>query len=183
MLYATGLAVVAGLVVGLLRGGRLRWLGRHRLRAWWLVVAGFGLQLLSDHTGAGRLATAMVIGGAAALIAFTALNPTLVGMGVIAVGVGCNALVIGLNGGMPVKASAVVAAHIVPAYEEQVIDYGSRHHRLGPGDTLSDLGDIIPVPLFHEVVSFGDLILACGVASTIAHLLRRGPRHARSGEP
>ncbi len=177
MFYVTGLALVAGAVIGLATGGRLRFLGRHHLRAWWLVMVGFGLQLATDHLKVAGLGTAMVLAGAAALLAFAALNPTLVGIGVVAVGVAANALVIGLNDGMPVRPKSVVAAHIATRDEEPTLDYGFRHHAEGPSDQLRVLGDIIPLPQFHEVVSFGDLILALGVAATIAHLLRPGARH------
>jgi Family of unknown function (DUF5317) len=181
MLYVTGLALLAGVGIGLASGGRFRFLAERGLRAPWLVVLGFGLQYATDHLKVGRLGTALVLGGAVSLLAFAALNPTLIGIGVVALGVAANALVIGANDGMPVRPGAVVAAHIATLAEEPLLDYGSRHHREGPGDRLRPLGDIIPIPLFREVVSFGDLILAFGVTATLAHLLRPAPRHAVSG--
>jgi hypothetical protein len=105
-----------------------------------------------------------------------------VGIGVVVIGVAANALVIGINDGMPVRPSAVVAAHITSRADEPLLGYGFRHHREGPGDQLRPLADIIPIPPFRQVVSFGDLILAIGVAATVAHLLLRGPKRAvRSG--
>jgi len=176
MFFVTALALVIGVVVGLAIGGRPRYVGRHRLRAWWLVVVGFGLQLATDHLDLGSLGTPVVLVGAASLLAFAALNPHLVGIGVVAVGVALNALVIGVNDGMPVRARAVVAAHVATAAEEPSLSYGYRHHREGPGDRLRGLGDVIPVAAFHEVVSFGDLILSAGVAATVANLLRPARR-------
>jgi hypothetical protein len=178
MLFLTGLALVIGVVVGLARGGRPRYIGRHRLRAWWLVVVGFALQVATDHVDLGSFGTVAVLVGAAALLAFAALNPHLVGIGVVAVGVALNALVIGLDDGMPVRSRAVVAAHVASGAEEPTMSYGYRHHREGPGDRLRPLGDIIPIPALHEVVSFGDLILAFGVAATVANLLRPVRRDA-----
>jgi hypothetical protein len=184
MFFVTGLALVAGAVIGLARGGRLRYLGRRRLRSWWLVLVGFGLQTATDHLRVDGLGTAMVLAGAAALLAFAALNPTLVGIGVVACGVAANALVIGLNDGMPVRPSSVVAAHIATQEEVPTLSYGYRHHAEGSSDKVPVLGDIIPLPIFREVVSFGDLILALGVAATIVNLARPGPRHsARPGPP
>ncbi len=180
MLYVTGLALVTGAVIGWASGGRLRFIARHRIRAWWLVVLGFGLQVAADHLDVGRLGTAIVVGGAVALLTFAALNPTLVGIGVVAVGVAANALVIGINDGMPVRPRAVVAAHIATTAQVPTLDYGYRHHQEGPTDRLQVLDDRIPLAPFHEVVSFGDLILAVGVAATVAHLTRPVPRHARS---
>ncbi len=178
MLYVTALALIIGAVVGLARGGRPSNLGRHRLRAWWLVVIGIAAQVAADHVDTASLGTVAVLAGATSLLAFAALNPHLVGIGVVAVGVAANALVIGLNDGMPVRPGAVVAAHITSRADEPALGYGTRHHREGPGDQLRPLADIIPIPAFRQVVSFGDLILAMGVAATVAHLLLRGPERA-----
>jgi hypothetical protein len=185
MLIVAGLALVLGAAVGLARGGRPGNIGHHRLRAWWLVVVGFGLQAAADRLDLGSLATVAVLLGATSLLAFAALNPHLVGIGVVAVGVAANALVIGLDNGMPVRPSAVVKAHIASAADESALSYGYRHHRQGGGDRLVWFADIIPIPAFHEVVSFGDLILAVGVATAVAHLLGPVPRHASpaDGDP
>lgn len=178
MFYVTGLALVTGAVIGLATGGRPRCIGRHHLRAWWLVVVGFGLQLAADRIDIAWLGTAAVLGGAAGLLIFAALNPHLVGIGVVAIGVSANALVIGVDNGMPVRTSAVVAAHLATPAEEPLLGYGHRHHRETSGDHLTPLADIIPIPEFREVVSVGDLILAVGVAATVTHLLRPVARHA-----
>ena len=178
MLIVAGLALVLGAAVGLVRGGRPGNIGHHRLRAWWLVVVGFGLQAAADRLDLGSFGTVAVLLGAVALLAFAAVNPHLVGIGVVAVGVAANALVIGLNNGMPVRPSAVVAAHIASPADEATLSYGYRHHRQGGDDRLVGLADIIPIPAFHEVVSFGDLILALGVAAAVARLLGPVPRHA-----
>ena len=178
MFYVTALALIIGVVVGLARGGRPRNMGLHRLRAWWLVVIGIAAQVAADHVATASLGTVAVLAGAASLLAFASLNPHLVGIGVVAIGVAANALVIGINDGMPVRPSAVVAAHITSRADEPLLGYGFRHHREGPGDQLRPLADIIPIPAFRQVVSFGDLILAMGVAATVAHLLLRGPERA-----
>jgi hypothetical protein len=181
MFYVTALALITGAAIGLARGGRPRNVGCHRLRAWWLVVIGFALQVAADHVDAGSLGTVAVLVGAASLLAFAALNPQLVGIGVVAIGVAANALVIGIDDGMPVRPAAVVAAHIASRADEPLLGYGFRHHREGPSDRLRLLADNIPIPPFHQVVSFGDLILAFGVAATVAHLLMPGPERAARG--
>lgn len=178
MLYVTGLALVTGAVIGLAAGGRPRFVVHHRIRAWWLVLLGFGLQVATDHLNVGGWGTAMVLVGAVALLAFAALNPGLVGIGVVAVGVAANALVIAVDNGMPVRTSAVVAAQLATAAQAPTLNYGYRHHEQRPSDRLIPLTDIIPVPPFREVVSFGDLILAVGVSATIARLLQPAPRHS-----
>jgi hypothetical protein len=124
--------------------------------------------------------------GYACLLGFAASNRSLVGIGVVAVGLAANALVIGINGGMPVRASAVIDAHIADPEGLSRVNYGHRHHLESSGDKLTFLGDIIPLQPLHAVVSFGDLILAFGVADLAGHLLHRRlgrPTRPPSGEP
>ena len=179
MLYVTGLALVAGAVIGLATGGRPRFVVQHKIRAAWLVVIGFGLQVVSGRIDHVTLATLAVLMGTVSLLAFAVLNPSLTGIGVVAVGVAANALVIGLNDGMPVHPAAVVAAGIASPAQVPALDYGTRHRQEQPSDRLQFLDDRIPLPVFHEVLSFGDLILAVGVADAVAHLLRKVPDHSR----
>jgi hypothetical protein len=165
----TLLALLIGGLIGLCTGGHPRYLGQHHVRAWWLLLAGVLLEFAAarlDLGGPGT-GTAVVVLGYVSLLAFAAVNRSLVGMGVVAVGLAANALVIGINGGMPVRPAAVAAARV---------DYGRLHHAEGPGDHLSWLGDVIPARRLHLVVSFGDLILAVGVADVVAHLLHRRGR-------
>jgi len=180
MLYVTGLALVTGAVIGWASGGRLRFIGQHRIQAWWLVVLGFGLQVAADRINIGTAGSALVVVGAAALLVFAVMNPSLIGIGVIAVGVAVNGLVIGLDNGMPVRPGAVVAAGIATPAQVPTLDYGYRHHAEGSRDELRVLDDRIPLSPVREVVSFGDLILAVGVAATVAHLFHPLPHHTRS---
>jgi hypothetical protein len=173
----TALALVIGTVFGFLRGGRIRHVAEHHVRGWWLVIAGFGLQIVPDRVDLGNVGTPLLLVGYACLLVFAAVNWRLVGMGVAFVGLASNALVIGLNNGMPVRPSAVVAAKISDQAGLPRLDYGRRHHQERPDDRLTDLGDIIPVPQLREVLSFGDLILAVGVADVASNLLR--PRRRR----
>ncbi|MDP9075119.1 MAG: DUF5317 domain-containing protein [Actinomycetota bacterium] len=177
MVFTTVLALITGVIIGRLTGGRFRNLAAHPFRAWWLLIVGVGLQVLLDRVDLGGISTVAQLAGYVALLAFAALNSAIVGMGIIAIGVACNAVAIGLNGGMPVSPSAVVSARIASDTVEPQIGYGLRHHRQRPGDRLVFLSDIIPIPELHEVVSFGDLILAIGVADTAAHLLAPRKRH------
>jgi Family of unknown function (DUF5317) len=177
----TALALAIGTVFGFCRGGRLRHVADHHVRAWWLVLAGFGLQIGPDRIDLGQLGTPLLLVGYGCLLIFAGLNWRLVGMGVAFVGLAANALVIGINNGMPVRANAVIDAKISDRAGLAGLDYGRRHHAEGPDDRLTDLGDIIPVPQLHEVLSFGDLILAVGVADVASNLLR--PRRRRRTGP
>jgi hypothetical protein len=165
----TVLALLVGGLIGLCTGGRPRYVSQHRVRAWWLLLVGVLLEFAAARLDLGSPGTgnALVVLGYLSLLAFAAFNRSLVGMGVVAVGLAANALVIGINGGMPVRPAAVAAARV---------DYGRLHHAEGPGDRLSWLGDVIPARRLHLVLSFGDLILAVGVADVVVHLLHRRRR-------
>jgi len=41
------------------------------------------------------------------------------------------------------------------------------------------LSDILPDWVFHEVLSFGDLVLSMGIAAVVVNLLRPPTRHRR----
>jgi hypothetical protein len=165
----TVLALLVGGLIGLCTGGRPRYVAQHHVRAWWLLILGVALQIAAARLDVGGQAAgnSAVVLGYICLLTFAAFNRSLVGMGIVAVGLAANALVIGINGGMPVRAAAVAAARV---------DYGRLHHPEGPGDRLRWLGDAIPARQLHLVVSFGDLILAVGVADVVAHLLHRRRR-------
>jgi hypothetical protein len=173
----TALALVAGTAAGLVTGGRPRHVGTHSVRAWWLLLAGFLLQAGVARLDLGPAGTVVLLTGYGCLLAFASFNRALIGMGVVALGLAANALVIGINGGMPVRPAAVVAAHITSEQGLPHVNYGNRHHPEGHGDRLGWLGDIVPIRQLHEVVSFGDLILGVGVGAVIAHLLH--PRRRR----
>lgn len=172
-MFFTAVAVVVGLAVGLATGGRLEHLGNRRFRAPWLLLGGLALQAASGRFGGATVA--MVIVSYVALIAFCALNLHLVGMGVVLLGLALNFTTIAVNGGMPVRRSAVVAAGIAEWHELDELEVQKKRHLERPDDDLMLLSDIVPVPVLHEVLSFGDLIMSVGVADVLFHLLRPLP--------
>ena len=164
-------AIVAGVVIGLVRGGRFENLGDASFRVWPLLIVGVAVQGAASFTGDG--AVAVILLSYVLLLLFTALNLQHAGMGVVLVGIAMNVAVIGVNGGMPVRDDAIVAAGIVEREEVPSLDFGSKRHLETDDDRLTVLGDIVPVPVAEEVLSFGDLAMAVGVASVLANLLRR----------
>lgn len=174
----TAIAVAVGLLVGVLLGGRLRHLGTRPLRLWPFLAAGVVFQLpLLDRLGAAGLLLSY-----ACLLVFALANVHLVGMALVAIGILLNATVIALNGGMPVHRGAIVTAGIVEEGHVDDVHTDRKHHLEQPDDRLTALADKIPVRPLREVVSFGDVVMAVGVADVLAHLLRRpGRRH--SAEP
>jgi hypothetical protein len=176
MAYAV-VALVLGGVVGLLAGGSLRNLGEHRLAAWPLLPVGVVLQVAGNLQGGG-VGLALVIGSYAALGAFAVANIKLFGMALVVVGLACNLLVITVNDGMPVRPAAAVRAGIASSETAlRRIHLKPKHHYERPDDRLMFLGDVLPVPPLHEVLSLGDVIMSLGIAMVIASLLRRDPAH------
>lgn len=167
----TLLAVAAGLGIGLLAGGRLSHLGSRNLRMWPLLLAGLAAQVLSALVG-GDAELVLLLGSYGLLVGFAAANVAMVGMWLVALGIGLNLTVIAVNGGMPVRAAALRSAGAVDASVPVVMAASSKHHLERPSDRLVGLGDIIPVEPLREVVSFGDVVMAVGVADVVVHLLR-----------
>jgi hypothetical protein len=178
-------AVALGLLAGIAAGGRLANVGSRPLRGVPVLAVAVVLQGLTSVVGVGGTAgLALVLASYALLTTFAVANIRLVGMPVVLVGLGLNIAVITVNGGMPVRAEALRALG-----EERVdeLEFGAKRHLEGADDRLTFLGDVIPVRPFREVVSFGDLILAAGIANVVFRLLRpigqRRPRLPKMPPP
>lgn len=169
----TALAVVGGLVLGLVFGGRASNLGRQPLRWWPALALGVLLQAAAETLDVREsVGLSMVYVSYGFLIVFAVRNLRLVGMPIVLLGLVLNTLVIGINGGMPVREEAIRAAgHLMPD-EIATVDFGAKRHLEDDSDRLVFLGDVIPVRPTREVLSFGDLLLAFGVANVLFRLLR-----------
>lgn len=173
------LALVAGLVVAVAAGGRPRNIPAERLRWPTLTVVAVALYWAPSLLGASSsAAVALILCSYAALLAFALANLRLTGMAVVAVGLVLNALVIAANDGMPVDRGAVVSTGLAQPGELEGIELGPARKWQEPGDRLAVLGDVVPVAVLDEVVSFGDLVLAAGLANVGFRLLR--PTRRRS---
>ena len=166
-------AVVVGVVIGLATGGRLSAIGGSRLRSRWLLVIGTGLIVGGDHLDVSRAtAFALVVVSYGALAAFGGCNVARPGMSVVLIGILLNALPIAVDRGMPVEGHAIVASGAARAEDLSALTYGAKRHLAGPGDHLRALDDTIPDWLTHEVVSFGDIVIAVGVTVLVTGLLK-----------
>lgn len=181
------LPVIAAVGVGVLLGVLRRPLGAHLddpvVVLPGVAVFGAGLQLAIGvvHVPA----EGQVLGVSLALLcAFAIVNRHLVGMGVLAVGLALNMGVVLANGGMPVRASALVRAGTVEARGLADADLGSGRRFEQRDDLVPVLGDAIPVRPFRAAMSFGDLIVLMGVgavASDLTRYARRGRRRRQAG--
>jgi Family of unknown function (DUF5317) len=177
-----GVTVVVAALVVVVTFGSFGQLAKIEVKSVWLLLAGLAVQIgvtfagipkhLYDSVGFGLIMFSYVL-----ILTFCFVNIGIRGMGLIAIGVSMNALVIGLNQGMPTRDQPITTAsgrHIRKPIEPDV-----KHRAERSSDLLPFLSDIIwlPAPFQDEAVSFGDLILAIGICELAYYGSRR--RHSR----
>lgn len=174
-------AVVVGLVAGLSRAPA----GAHAVRPQVARIPLLGL-------GAALNAASVVLHGGAATVALAAslavllgvavVNRHLTGVAVVGVGLLVNLVSLAVNEGMPVRASALVHAGVVAEHEVATTTFAGARHLETDGDALGVLGDVLPIPLAREVMSFGDLIVVLGAGDAVRELSRRRARRWTDAE-
>ncbi len=158
--------LLCAVLVGRVCGGSVDRLGALDLRRRRLVVAALAVQALGAVVG-GPLHAVGLAGSAALVTAFLVVNRGVRGTGLVALGLGANALVVALNGAMPVSATAAARAEVALADVAAGLD--SRHEVADGATRLPLLGDVVPVllPLRPEVVSPGDVLVASGLGQLV----------------
>ena len=158
--------VVVALVVGAVLGGSVERLGDLGLRHRRLVVAALAAQAVGALVGGPAHALGLAT-SAGLVAAFLVANRGVRGTGLVALGLTANALVVGLNGAMPVAPTAAARAGV--DLTEVAAGQDSRHLVAGPQTRLPWLGDVVPVllPLRPEVVSPGDVLVAAGLGQLV----------------
>ena len=173
VLIVIGLAIC----VGFAAGGSLRHFERFRVHWWGVALAGLALQGIPLTSGVSPpVGTAALLGSYVLLGSFAWVNRRLPAVWLVMVGLALNFVVIGVNDGMPVSAGAL---EVSGASAEGLATEGTlKHHLMGPGDTLTPLGDVIGIPPpVGVVISVGDVILYTGVAILVVAVMI-----GRSGE-
>jgi Family of unknown function (DUF5317) len=175
------IAILIGLVAGAMGRGRLTTLARVHLSRFWLLAVAVGCALGADLIDL-PVPAVFAVAGLLAGIGFAASNLLIPGMAVVGIGVAINLAPVALNGAMPVRAEALVDAHIVAASDLDRVEL-SGARELADSDTILEiLGDVIPLSPFGQVMSFGDLIVLVGLADVVANLMRaRRPRRLPHG--
>lgn len=183
----TIVALAVGFATAIAAGGRPSNATLRPLRAVGALGAAVVLQVLpAAFDVEGGVGLASVLGSYALLAAFALVNVRLVGMPVVLVGLLCNVVVIGANAGMPVRTEAL--RQVDPGLTAAELadhdgDLGAKRHIETGDDVLTFLGDIIPVRPLRQVLSFGDLILAVGLADVTFRLLKPAARIRRRRRP
>lgn len=170
-------AVVAGLAVGMALPPRRHHRAQPQVRALPLLAVAVVAQVVAAQLEGGA-AAAVALAGFAGLLAVAMANLALTGMGVVAVGLAANALVIAVNGGMPVRPEALVEAGVMGPASAYAADPEGPRHLEEDDDRLTVLGDAVPVEPLGVVVSIGDLVLCAGLADVAAHGVRRRRRYS-----
>lgn len=178
-------AIVIGVVVGFLLGGRLSGLATLEFRWAPLALLGLAVQLVlfsgpvSDRVG--DLGPWIYVASTGMVLAFVLRNLRITGLPIVAIGAASNMLAIVANGGyMPASPEAAAAAgrDAATTYSNSaIVDHA----------VLAPLTDIFALPAWlplHNVFSIGDVCIAIGFAITIhtlceSRLALRGGRASR----
>jgi len=178
------IAVAVGCAVGYAQNGRLRRLGDFRLQAPALVGLALVLQV-GAGPAPGGWRRGLIAVSYLAVGAFLAVNrrgrTTVIRMGIslLALGWVLNVAAMAPHAAMPVSAAGLDRAGHAGA---DVTEGHLSKHVLASGHSpLAVLGDVIPVPALHAVLSVGDLGLLAGIALCTAGAMTTEP--ARPSRP
>jgi hypothetical protein len=171
--------VMAGVLAGYATGGSLAGLLGNRLRAPWLLWLAAGAQAGELFVRAiGRdlrlplLAVTFALAGAWLAVNLTGRPRAMKwAAGAALAGGLANGTAIAANGRMPYSPAAARLAQI------PVGSATPKNVAAGPGSHLIALGDIIPVPVLHAIISFGDVLIITAAITLIATAMRVAPRH------
>lgn len=170
-------AVLIGLVLGFLVGGRLAGLAAIQLRWSWVMLGGLLVQvvLFSEPVSAriGALGPPIYVASTAVVIGAVLANRAVTGMVIVALGAASNLAAIVANGGyMPADPDAVAAlggGHPT----------GYSNSAIVADPALAPLTDIFALPTwvpFANVFSIGDVLIGIGVVVVIVAAMRGGSR-------
>lgn len=146
-------SVALGVAGGLLFRGDWRRLGALRIRWWPLLAVAAALRVAGVLLPLDLIA---YLGGVLAIAAVALRNAALPGAPLIAIGALLNALVFIVNGGMPYDPAAAAAAGIRPLLNDRL------HFEASTETRLAFLSDVIYLPIFRNVYSAGDVMIAAG---------------------
>lgn len=155
------IAGTAGLVVALVKGGRIAAVVYTPVRLLWLVPVALACQVATTVESVSVSPALLLLGANVILLTFLIRNWSYAGIAFAAFGLVLNSLVIGLNGAMPVSIEAAAVAGLTT---EDIKATAPEHVADDDGTRLLWLGDVIPLPKSNLVVSIGDLFLALGIA-------------------
>ncbi len=168
-------AVLAGLAAGWSQPPLGARAVRIRLRRLPLLAVG-AVGAAAAHLTPSDLAPLVMAGALAVLLGFVCANAHVTGIVVIGLGLLLNLVAVVLNNGVPVRGDALVRAGVVDRAAVATTSFGGPRHLETSADRLGVLGDVLPIPFAHSVLSFGDLIVVAGALDAVRELARRRRR-------
>jgi len=177
------IAVAVALVIPLVTRGSYARMSAVRWRFVSVLFLGLAIQAVLEYVTIPRahwhdVGFGLLVASYVLILAFVARNLVLPGMGIVLIGIACNATVITLNQGMPVK---IPAEWQTKSWAQPTV----KHHPQQSDDKLRFLSDIIILKApFESIISFGDLILLVGLCDVAYNASRkpkrRTPRPSRT---
>jgi Family of unknown function (DUF5317) len=175
-------AAIAGIVLGVLSGGRLSALGDVRIRRVELVYAAILLQIAAFPSGVlpwstpDGIARGLWLVSFSLLVGFAVVNRAVRGVALVFAGLASNLAAVVANGGlMPASPHAIRAAGLTYRLKNNSISTAQPH--------LAWLTDRWAVPdwiPWGNVFSVGDVLIAGGIVATIVLAMHGRARHTRS---
>ena len=162
--------VIAATALILLTRGSFGRLVQLRIVGGWLLALGLALQAALEYINFPKsqietVGYTLLMTSYALIIAFCLANVPTRGFGLLAIGVAMNALVIGLNQGMPTRpiGDNAQGARVFKPVVQTV-----KHRQAQGDDLLGFLGDrlLFPRP-FDTLISPGDVVIALGICELL----------------
>lgn len=167
-------AIVAGLLIGFLLGGRLESIAETHFRWGWLAILALAIQLVLFSPLAGVFGDAsrwIYVASTALVVIVVLANLRLTGLPIVLLGAVSNMAAIVANGGsMPASPAALAAL-------SGTVHAGPTNSVVLEHPALEPLTDIFAMPAwipFANIFSIGDVLIAIGVAVAIAAAMRPG---------
>lgn len=182
--------LLTSLVVGKLRGGKFRSLGKVKINNWWLFLLAFMIEFGTVFAVSAGIGIAekykMFLHVLSYIVLFSAIvcNREYPSMWVIFLGSLLNFIVIFLNGGaMPVSLAGLHKAGL--DNYAQLISAGkiATHQPLTQATAFPFLADILVLPEsypFPKVLSIGDIVISIGVFIFVQRAMLLEKRMSRS---
>jgi hypothetical protein len=169
-------AVLSGLVLGVLAGGRSAGLATLQFRFGWIAVAGFVAQVILFSAPVteriGDLGAPLYVLSTVVVFVVVLANARIPGLPVVALGAASNLAAIVANGGyMPASEAALAAAGKIPAS-------GYSNSAVLADPLLAPLTDIFALPAWlplANVFSLGDVLIGVGIAVAVVVAMQRRP--------
>jgi len=176
-------ALLVGLVIGLILGGKPQRLGGLSFRLPYVMAAGLVVQiaLFAEPVAEriGDLGPAIYVGSTVAVWLAVAMNIGLPGIPLVVVGAASNLIAILANGGyMPADPAALAAVgHTLgEGYSNSAV---LQHVEVQPLTDIFALPHWLP---FTNVFSVGDVLIGVGVAWLVVATMRRDPGVPATGD-